>query len=431
MADDNGGRSGTTDSQFSDEQRKWYFKVFSYCSLTLPIEGFRKPVNTKNLLCVNIMLWYWVALGLSIIFVWIWFNEGQYEFSGAHESQTIIDQYGSFQTNFSKDQFETNLTDDQLNLYNRFWVPNDYIKQSNDEDSFTVYTNFGIANVSLGTCPEDPQFDVVICDPNNNTQCKPGKLSPNGIQTGNCVKTTLAHIDKTRWNVCEVKGWYPVAIWPPLKRDEGAILKQTKDTVISIQNFIHFPAFDVKMRTTERPALDCLYDPEHNKHCPYFKLSDIVKYSTGNSKSYEDIAAYPGAIFEIRIEWSCIQLLNTKNEKCQPEFSFSRIDNENSDPPSLWTFWNFEKIDPARRVLTYGWRIKFEIFTTGYVKRFSYFKLATQVAAYSFVFGFMIAVFRFFTKRLTSKVHHEKDKAKFCDKFSEFLGRLFCKKDRH
>ncbi len=69
MADDNGGRSVTVDDRCSDEQRKWYIKVISYCSLTLPIEGFRKPVNTKNLLCVNIMLWFWVVLGLSIIFV--------------------------------------------------------------------------------------------------------------------------------------------------------------------------------------------------------------------------------------------------------------------------------------------------------------------------------------------------------------------------
>jgi hypothetical protein len=360
-------------------------------------------------------------------------NEGQYDFSGAHESQTIIDQYGSFQTNFSKDQFETNLNDEQLNLYNRFWVPNDYIKQSNDEDSFTVYTNFGIVNVSLDTCPEDPQFDVVICDPNNNTQCKSGKLSPNGIQTGNCVTTTLPHnhIDKTRWNVCEVKGWCPVAVWPPLKRDEGAILKQTKDTVISIQNFIHFPAFGVKKRTTERPTLDCLYDPKHNKHCPYFKLSDIVKYSIDNSKSYEDIAAYPGAIFEIRIEWYCIQPFNWKNEECEPKFSFWRIDNENSDPPSLWTFWKFENINSAKRVLTYGWRIKFEILTTGYLKRFSFFKLATNVAAYSFVVGSMLAVFRFITMRLTTKIHHEKDKAKYCDKFTECLGMLCCRQDRH
>ncbi len=99
--------------------------------------------------------------------------------------------------------------------------------------------------------------------------------------------------------------WCPVAIWPPLKEYEGAILSQTKDTVISIQNFIEFPDFGIKMGTADRPALDCLYHSIIDRHCPYIRLEDVAKYSNGNTRSYEEIVTKSGAIFEIRIEWNC------------------------------------------------------------------------------------------------------------------------------
>jgi hypothetical protein len=142
------------------------------------------------------------------------------------------------------------------------------------------------------------------------------------VQTGNCVPIEIPkkHVkNETRWNVCEVVGWCPVAVWPPLKVEYGAILKQTEETFLTIQNFIQFPKFGVKLETENSGAPECTYNPITARHCPYFKLGDMVKYSHDNSKTFDEIAKSTGAIFEIKIEWNC-----SLNEVCKPEFSFWR-----------------------------------------------------------------------------------------------------------
>lgn len=283
--------------------------------------------NRNSALCVTLVRLLYVLIVTGLITFWVVYNKNYYETSLAPESQTVMDQYGYFETNFTRENFdpEANVTSDQLVAYNRFWVPNDYIRQGSDENEFSIFTNFGITNVSKGVCPEDPQFDVVVCNPKNYSQtCKLNKQSANGIQTGNCVQTALPlkHISPERRYVCEVKAWCPVAIWPPLQQYQGAILSQTKDTVLSIQNFIEFPEFGIKLSTTDRPKLDCLYHPMDNKHCPYFKLEDVIRYAHDNTKSYEEIATMSGAIIEIRIEWNCSFGLFSSISSCNPGFSF-------------------------------------------------------------------------------------------------------------
>jgi hypothetical protein len=318
---------------------------------------------------------------LIFILIWVYFKGNYYETTTTFESQTVMDQHGYFWTNFSKDKFDKNMTDRDLARYNRFWVPNDYVKQT-DDLVFEIFTNFGISDVKISECAEDPQYDNVICNPDNNLQCQSGKQSPNGIQTGKCVPIEIPtkYIDKKRWHVCEVRGWCPVAVWPPLKHQYGAILKQTKDTFLTIQNFIQFPLFGVEFETENTGGPNCSYNPVNKRHCPYFKLGDIVKYSRGNSESFEGIAQSTGAIFEIKIEWNC-----SLNKVCKPEFSFWRRDRDNQKP-HFWSFWEFEKLSPEQRVLTYGMSIKFYVLTKGYLKRLSLFNLAAELVAYFAIF---------------------------------------------
>lgn len=219
----------------------------------------------------------------------------------------------------------------------------------------------------------------------------------------------LEYIELNRSYVCDVQGWCPVAYWPPLKRSEGPLLRQTKDTILSIQNFITFPEFGVQRRTSDRADLDCLYDPIKDNQCPYFKLEDIVKYSYYNNKSYEEIATYAGAIFEIRIDWNCTLSFYYK---CDPEFSFWRRDHDNSD---LLSFWEYEKLNPTQRVLTYGWRIKFQIVVTGFAKQFDLFVLLRNIFAYGSAIGLVMTIFVWFVIFYT-KESNLYDNAKLCDR---------------
>jgi hypothetical protein len=392
--------------------------------------------NRKSAICMSSLRFVFLLISLVLVILWVCLNEGYVRTSDIQNSLTVTDQYGYFYTNFSRDQFDpdAHVTDDQLAAYNRYWAPNDYIRQSSTETTFSILTNFGITNVTKGICPEDPQYDVVICNPKDiKTSCSYGKQSPNGIQTGKCVLTTLPlkEIDSKRRYVCEVIAWCPVAIWPPLKEIEGAVLAQTSDTVLSIQNFIEIPEFNLKMGTADRPTLDCLYDPVSDELCPYFKLKDIVKYSSGNTKNYEEIATKSGAIFEIRIEWNCSFGFPFSQDKCEPEFSFWRSDNENSNPPPLWAFWQFEKLTPEVRILTYGWRIKFEIITNGFVKKFSWFKLLTYLFAYGSFVAIALSLFTCLVRCCTRTKTFNEDKVLFCDLIVDKLGLRECFHDEY
>ena len=128
--------------------------------------------NRNSALCVTLVRLLYVLIVTGLITFWVVYNKNYYETSLAPESQTVMDQYGYFETNFTRENFdpEANVTSDQLVAYNRFWVPNDYIRQGSDENEFSIFTNFGITNVSKGVCPEDPQFDVVVCNPKNYSQ---------------------------------------------------------------------------------------------------------------------------------------------------------------------------------------------------------------------------------------------------------------------
>jgi hypothetical protein len=344
------------------------------------------------------------------------------EYSSNIESQIIMDQHGYFKTNFTQDQFEVPVSHEEMEKYNKFWAPNDYVNQV-DDTVFEIFTNFGIANATLKTCAEDPQYESVICNINNNTVCRKGKQSPNGIQTGACVKMDLPekHItNRSRWYVCEVEGWCPVAQWPPL--NNSAVLLQTKNTILSIRNFIQFPDYDKKTETKHSGSPECLYDQFENKHCPYLKLGDIVKHAKSNTDSYEFIATYTGAIFEIRLDWDC---KSEMIDQCEPDFSFSRRDNQNSQ--SLWSFWKYEKLNSYQRILTYGMKIKFYVLTYGRISRNSIYNLALEIAAYSGVFTLVLILFKITLKFFEGDQNGgEYVFCKSCLKVKDFL---LCKKN--
>jgi len=222
--------------------------------------------------------------------------------------------------NFSKNDFESIITDEELEFYNGYWETYDYIEIFDSMNTFDIYTNFAIQNLSIGFCAEDPNY-AEKCDPNNNDKCKKDYPSHNGIQNGKCVETydyVMERFNDTKLFLCEIKSWCPVAFFPRLKKEKEAILAKSGETVMFLQNSIDFPEFGVKFETvtvTEEPEFNCLFDPVFNKSCPFFRIKDIVKLV--ENYDFDFIAKYAGDNIEIKVEWNCIL-----GHKCEPVISF-------------------------------------------------------------------------------------------------------------
>jgi hypothetical protein len=85
-------------------------------------------------------------------------NQYYYEVSNDHIAYNKLQFYGAFFNNISKNDFENDITDEELEAYNKFWKLNDYLDISDNMEFFQIYTNFAIKNLSLGYCAEDPQY---------------------------------------------------------------------------------------------------------------------------------------------------------------------------------------------------------------------------------------------------------------------------------
>jgi len=96
--------------------------------------------NERSAKCMTCSKFCFLVVSLISLILWVLLNAGCLETSTVQNSETVTDQYGYFKTNFTLDQFdsEANITADQLAYYNRFWAPNDCIKQDNVESVFST-----------------------------------------------------------------------------------------------------------------------------------------------------------------------------------------------------------------------------------------------------------------------------------------------------
>jgi hypothetical protein len=353
---------------------------------------FNQPLNSNNdsykIPSVLRMIGNLVIFGLILAMFFksqYYYQEANYYYSGNN-----LNFYGSFENNFSKNDFESIITDEELKIYNRYWEPYEYIDIF-DMDNFDIYTNFAIQNLSIGFCAEDPNY-ADECDPNNNDKCKKDHRSQNGNQTGKCVETynyVGERSNDTKLFLCEIKSWCPVAFFPHLRKEKEAILVKSGETVMFLQNFIGFPEFNVKFETvTEDPELNCLFDPVSNKSCPFFKIKDIVELVENNDADFDSIAKYTGDTIEIKFEWNCVL-----GYKCEPVISFWKVEDENSDPYLMWSLWKYDKKDFFQRTALFGSKIRFHITTTGSLKRIDWITIWGLCITYLFIVSIYDCIF--------------------------------------
>ncbi|CAG2171969.1 unnamed protein product [Oppiella nova] len=141
--------------------------------------------------------------------------------------------------------------------------------------------------------------------------------------------------------------WCPVdRILPPLK-NYSAVLIQTKNITLWISNTIVFPEYNITLSNLgdkdHAYFRNCTYHPHYNPHCPVFMLGDIINFTPNAGATYDEIAKF-GADIIIKINWNCYQgiysfIKSQPYNKCLPEYSFQRVDNERTMPITGYKFY--------------------------------------------------------------------------------------------
>uniref|UniRef100_A0A674BEA5 P2X purinoceptor n=1 Tax=Salmo trutta TaxID=8032 RepID=A0A674BEA5_SALTR len=189
------------------------------------------------------------------------------------------------------------------------------------------------------------------------------------IITGACVNSSEG-------GRCEMEGWCPA-------ENDKVIMQpmmEVENFTIFIKNSIRFPMFNVtrgnfpsSLNTTY--IRSCTYDPEHNRHCPIFKVGDVLRYTGQN---FSTIAQTGGEI-GINIEWECN--LDESEERCEPHYSFTRLDavfQKNAISQGYnFRFAKYYKTENGMenrtdfRTLHKAYAIRFDILVTGLAGKFN------------------------------------------------------------
>uniref|UniRef100_A0A8C7FBH0 P2X purinoceptor n=1 Tax=Oncorhynchus kisutch TaxID=8019 RepID=A0A8C7FBH0_ONCKI len=239
---------------------------------------------------------------------------------------------------------------------NRVMDVADYVAPTQGAAVFCIITKLIVTEEQFqGFCPEVSPFQ--------------SSIHVAGIITGACVNSSEG-------GRCEMEGWCPA-------ENDKVIMQpmmEVENFTIFIKNSIRFPMFNVtrgnfpsSLNTTY--IRSCTYDPEHNRHCPIFKVGDVLRYTGQN---FSTIAQTGGEI-GINIEWECN--LDESEERCEPHYSFTRLDavfQKNAISQGYnFRFAKYYKTENGIenrtdfRTLHKAYAIRFDILVTGLAGKFN------------------------------------------------------------
>ncbi|KAE8635209.1 hypothetical protein XENTR_v10002545 [Xenopus tropicalis] len=263
--------------------------------------------------------------------------------------------------------------------YSRIWDTAEYTVPSPGGDSFFVVTNIvKTEDQRQSNCPELPR-QKTICS--RDDVCKKGLADPqsNGIQTGRCINfnSTL--------KTCEVSAWCPVE---SQTTPVPAVLESAENFTVLIKNNIHFAAFNfTKKNILPKYNVSCIYDRVKAPLCPIFRLGDILREAGEN---FSQVAVL-GGVIGIEINWDCD--LDSLRYKCEPHYSFRRLDDKVVDerlyPGLNFRFARYYKTSDGKetRTLIKAYGIRFDIQVYGMGGKFNLFELAIFIGSCLSYFG--------------------------------------------
>ncbi|XP_067294442.1 P2X purinoceptor 5 [Pseudorasbora parva] len=320
---------------------------FFFSLLDYKTEKFVIAKNKK--VGVLFRLFQLAVIGYLIGWVFIW-KKGYQETEEAIQSSVITKIKGIDFTNTS--QFGLQL-----------WGAEDYVIPPQGDRVFFIVTNYLVTpNQRLGFCPESPKVPDGVCI--NDNECVEGEtvIAGHGVKTGRCQNDT---------GTCEIHGWCPVEHGhAPTK----PMLSKAENFTVYIKNFIKFPKFafsksNVLPTANSTYLKTCSYDKEHHPYCPIFFVGDAINWTGYN---FQDLAT-KGASIAVGIEWNCD--LDKDESRCNPEYSFNRLDNSQHSVTSGYNFrfarYYNDAAGQTYRNLFKVYGIRFDILVSGKAGKFS------------------------------------------------------------
>ena len=177
----------------------------------------------------------------------------------------------------------------------------------------------------------------------------------------------------------------------PLK-DNNPVLVKTRDSFLTIRNSIIFVDYNIiKSNQPEDPSknkkiyINCSYHPINDPFCARFKLSDIIKFTSNENGTYEQVAKF-GAIIQITIKWDCwLSGWFISNEICSPTYSFQRIDDDykaNDMGHNTYVTQTYYE-NGQKRTTIRSHRIRFQVKVIGSMNQYDFYNFITVLSAYS------------------------------------------------
>ncbi|KAK7929775.1 hypothetical protein WMY93_006170 [Mugilogobius chulae] len=263
---------------------------------------------------------------------------------------------------------------------NRVMDVADYVTPTQGASVFCIITKIiPTENQIQGICPEsENKFNCTEAD---SSKCKKGKAAANGIMTGNCVPY------KNGKYTCEIRGWCEAEV----DTIQTTPMPEVENFTIFIKNSIRFPTFNYTKGNflptiTKEYIQRCNYDMVNNTYCPIFRVGDVVRYAQQNFSHI----ANKGGVIGIKIGWMCD--LDKSDDKCNPEYSFTRLDamSEKSpvSPGYNFRFAKYYKTDNGTdyRTLVKAYAIRFDVLVNGNAGKFDMIPtLINMVAAFTSV----------------------------------------------
>lgn len=148
--------------------------------------------------------------------------------------------------------------------------------------------------------------------------------------SGRCFKTndSLINDSLSMLGRCELEGWCPV-------ENDLVIPNPILDALnftIFIKNFIEFPRFRVirkNIHANVNYLKRCNYHPDTDETCPIFRVKDILDIIEPNVTE-QTLMLKLGGVIRVKIDWNCN--LDKSLNRCQPEYSFGRLDAAFKEP---------------------------------------------------------------------------------------------------
>uniref|UniRef100_A0AAR2LJP8 P2X purinoceptor n=1 Tax=Pygocentrus nattereri TaxID=42514 RepID=A0AAR2LJP8_PYGNA len=285
------------------------------------------------------------------------------------------------------------------------WDVAEYIIPPQGENSFFVLTNMIVTPAQMQSrCPEVPGPTTVCL---SDSDCRSGysNVRGSGVQTGLCVNYSASV------KTCEVLSWCPLE--NDTEIPEPALLEAAEDFTVLIKNSIHYPKFKFRKQNilphiNSTYLKNCTFNRKTDPECPIFRMGDMLEEA---GEDFRNMAVKGGAM-GILLDWTCD--LDMKEQLCVPKYTFSRLDNKNSESDAAHGynfryakyFKNSENTETRTLVKAYG--IRFDVIVFGKAGKFSTVQAIIHIGATLSFLSLVNAVCDWFVLNFMEKKNYYK-----------------------